>query len=46
VLDCKGLVVTAGFWNSHVHILPPAVLHANDAAAKELEQQLETMFIA
>jgi imidazolonepropionase-like amidohydrolase len=21
VIDCKGLVVTAGFWNSHVHIL-------------------------
>ena len=23
VIDCKGLVVTAGFWNSHVHILLP-----------------------
>src|SRR5215470_7078408 len=22
-IDCRGLVVTAGFWNSHVHILPP-----------------------
>ncbi len=27
VMDCKGLVVTAGFWNSHVHILAPALLH-------------------
>src|ERR1700689_5741808 len=26
-IDCKGLTVTAGFWNSHVHILPPALLH-------------------
>src|SRR5262249_50384170 len=28
VIDCKGLVVTAGFWNSHVHILTPGLLHA------------------
>ncbi len=44
VIDCKGLVVTAGFWNSHVHILPPALLHARDSGEKELDQQLETMF--
>src|SRR5271154_3806028 len=24
-IDCKSLTVTAGFWNSHVHILPPAL---------------------
>src|SRR5580658_9827359 len=24
VLDCQGFVVTAGFWNSHVHIFTPA----------------------
>jgi cytosine/adenosine deaminase-related metal-dependent hydrolase len=24
VLDCHGLVVTAGFWNSHVHIRSPS----------------------
>jgi hypothetical protein len=44
VIDCKGLVVTAGFWNSHVHILPPTLLHARDSGAKELDRQLETMF--
>jgi len=44
VIDCKGLVITAGFWNSHVHILPPALLHARDSGAKELDQQLETLF--
>ena len=44
VIDCKGLVVTAGFWNSHVHILPPALLHVQDSSAKELDQQLDTMF--
>ncbi|MGA8437768.1 MAG: amidohydrolase family protein [Candidatus Sulfotelmatobacter sp.] len=44
VIDCKGLVVTAGFWNSHVHILPPALLHVQDSGIKELDQQLDTMF--
>jgi imidazolonepropionase-like amidohydrolase len=44
VIDCKGLVVTAGFWNSHVHILPPALLHAQDSGVKQLDQQLDMMF--
>jgi imidazolonepropionase-like amidohydrolase len=44
VIDCKGLVVTAGFWNSHVHILTPDLLHVQDADAKQLEQQMDTMF--
>jgi len=44
VIDCKGLVLTAGFWNNHVHILTPALLHVRDSGAKELDQQLETMF--
>ena len=43
-VDCKGLFVTAGFWNSHVHILPPALLHAHDAAAPQLQEQLDAMF--
>jgi imidazolonepropionase-like amidohydrolase len=44
VIDCKGLVVTAGFWNNHVHILTTALLHARDSDEKELNQQLEAMF--
>lgn len=44
VIDAKGLVVTAGFWNSHVHILSPTLLHAKDSDAKQLDQQLDTMF--
>ncbi len=44
VIDCRGLVVTAGFWNSHVHILTPALLHSKDSDAKQLDQQLDTMF--
>jgi imidazolonepropionase-like amidohydrolase len=44
VIDCKDLVVTAGFWNSHVHILTPGLLHVRDSDAKDLDQQLDTMF--
>jgi imidazolonepropionase-like amidohydrolase len=44
VIDCKGLVVTAGFWNSHVHILAPALLHIQDSDAKTLDQELDKMF--
>jgi imidazolonepropionase-like amidohydrolase len=44
IIDCKGLIVTAGFWNSHVHILPPGLLRARDSAAAELDEQLDTMF--
>src|SRR5215467_10259055 len=44
VLDCKGLVVTAGFWNSHVHILSPALLHADTLSSPQLAAQLEEMF--
>jgi imidazolonepropionase-like amidohydrolase len=44
VIDCKGLVVTAGFWNNHVHILTPGLLHVRDSGVPELEEQLDMMF--
>jgi imidazolonepropionase-like amidohydrolase len=44
VLDCHGLVITAGFWNSHVHILTPGLLHADKRSSQELSSQLEEMF--
>jgi imidazolonepropionase-like amidohydrolase len=43
-VDCKGLFVTAGFWNSHVHIITPALLHVGDTAAPALQAQLDAMF--
>jgi imidazolonepropionase-like amidohydrolase len=43
VLDCRGLVVTAGFWNSHIHILPPGLLHAEKQPPEKLSAQLEEM---
>ena len=44
VMDCTGLVVTAGFWNSHVHILTPGLLNAKNRTDSEISQQLEDMF--
>ena len=44
VIDCTGLVVTAGFWNSHVHILTPGLLHAGKLSPEEITSQLEEMF--
>ncbi len=41
VIDCKGLVVTAGFWNSHVHIMTPGLLHAEKLSSEEIASQLE-----
>ena len=44
VIECKGLVVTAGFWNSHVHILTPVLLHGKEAEGPQLQQELDAMF--
>jgi imidazolonepropionase-like amidohydrolase len=43
VIDCKGLVVTAGFWNSHVHILLPGLLHAENLSSGQIAAQLQQM---
>jgi imidazolonepropionase-like amidohydrolase len=43
-IDCHGLTITAGSWNSHVHILTPALLHANQLGAAALSSELEKMF--
>jgi imidazolonepropionase-like amidohydrolase len=43
VIDCKGLVVTAGFWNSHVHILLPSLLHSEKLSSQQITSQLEAM---
>jgi imidazolonepropionase-like amidohydrolase len=43
VIDCKGFVVTAGFWNSHVHILLPGLLHAEKLSFEQITSQLQQM---
>lgn len=42
-IDCRGLVVTAGFWNSHVHILLPGLLHAENLSSGQITSQLQQM---
>lgn len=43
VIDGRGKVVTAGFWNSHVHLLSPVLLQAADRPAAELDAELQAM---
>jgi imidazolonepropionase-like amidohydrolase len=44
VIDCTGMVVTAGFWNSHVHILTPGLIHADKLSPDETTEQLRVIF--
>jgi imidazolonepropionase-like amidohydrolase len=42
-IDCTGKFITAGFWNSHVHIFTPGLLHAGAATAANLDAELDAM---
>jgi imidazolonepropionase-like amidohydrolase len=42
-LDCSGLTVTAGFWNSHVHFFQRKWADAASIPAAELALQLQAM---
>lgn len=44
VLDCTGLTLTAGFWNSHVHFTEPKWENAGALSSSQLSQQLREMF--
>jgi imidazolonepropionase-like amidohydrolase len=43
VLDCTGMSVTAGLWNSHVHLLPVKFLHADQKSGAELTAAFQEM---
>jgi len=43
VLDCAGLTITAGFWNSHVHFTERKWANAAGIPASELSRQLQDM---
>lgn len=43
VIDAQGAVVTAGFWNSHVHLMTPDQLNASTSKAQVLEGSLQAM---
>lgn len=42
-LDCSGLTITAGFWNSHVHFFERKWADAATIPGPELSQQLQEM---
>ena len=42
-IDCSGLTVVAGFWNSHVHFLQRKWADAEKIPAPELARPLQTM---
>lgn len=43
VIDGRGKVLTAGFWNSHVHILTHELLHADARSAADLTRAFDAM---
>lgn len=43
VINCTGLSVTAGLWNSHVHLLPVKFLHADAKSDGELTAAFQEM---
>jgi imidazolonepropionase-like amidohydrolase len=45
VVDCAGQVMTAGFWNSHVHFIQRDFAQATSAPASRLQKALERMLV-
>jgi imidazolonepropionase-like amidohydrolase len=43
MIDCSGLTVTAGFWNTHVHFTEANWLSADSGSAAELTARLRAM---
>jgi len=43
VIDCTGKVITAGFWNSHVHFTEAVWTNAAGATADKLEPHMQEM---
>jgi len=43
LIDCSGLTITAGLWNSHVHFVERKWANAGEVPASELGRQLQDM---
>lgn len=43
LIDAHGATLTAGFWNSHIHLMTPDVINAETAKAETLQSGLESM---
>lgn len=41
LIDCKGLTITAGFWNSHVHFTDPKIANEKSLTDEELTGYLQ-----
>lgn len=46
VIDCSGLTLTAGFWNSHVHFTAPGWENAAHLPPDKLTRSLQSMLTA
>jgi imidazolonepropionase-like amidohydrolase len=44
IIDCTGMFVTAGFWNSHVHLTQPSIADADHLPVDQITRQLRLMF--
>jgi len=44
VYDCTGMTITAGFWNSHVHILTDELLDAEHKTPASISGEMQKMF--
>jgi imidazolonepropionase-like amidohydrolase len=44
VINARGRVATAGFWNSHVHLTTPVLIRAVDTSDAALQEELERVF--
>src|SRR5262245_431792 len=42
-LDCSGLTITAGFWNSHVHFIQRKWANVRTIPSAELSEQMQSM---
>jgi imidazolonepropionase-like amidohydrolase len=43
VIDARGLTLAAGFWNSHVHLIDPVLLHAGTGPVPEVKAGLQQL---
>ncbi|MBS0422274.1 MAG: amidohydrolase family protein [Proteobacteria bacterium] len=43
LIDARGAVLTAGFWNNHIHLMTPDQLDAATGKAEKLQASLEAM---
>jgi imidazolonepropionase-like amidohydrolase len=43
IIDCSGMIITAGFWNSHMHFFERKWIDAEKIPSEELNRQIQEM---